>query len=635
MRFWLVRIVLLSSVFLPSIFSVAGNLCAQTTAGALNGVVTDQSGGVIAKAAVRLTDAGGASLDTSTNRDGLYEFKGLVPGTYTLKAVAKGFAIFTQENVEILVGKTQQLNIGLVIQVEEEKVEVSDSSTKVDVDPSNNAGTVVMKGKDLEALSDDPDELQSELQALAGPSAGPNGGQIYIDGFTAGQLPPKASIREIRINQNPFSSEYDKLGYGRVEILTKPGTDQLHGQIFVTGNTNAFNSRNPFEGSAPQPGYDSTQYNANLGGSIGKKASFFTNIERRNLNELNVVSTPFVDPTTFQVTQFTDVVPNPRARTNFSQRFDYQITAGNTLTARYQYWRNNEQNDFPPALASFSLPSFGYNSLETEHTFQVSDTQTLSSRTINETRVQFVRENNDQSPLNTAPTIQIQGAFVGGGNSSGRYNDVQNRYELQNITYMTFGKHSIKYGGRARVTKEENSSNSRFNGLYSFGSRIDPIVSGCNVPNPPSTCPQISGLVAYQRTLQSIAAGNAPTQSGGGASFYALNFNTTGSAVAEETWADGAVFLQDDWRITGRISLRKSFFASVTGFSTTVLARTSWCSNNFRMASSSNNTLFRVRHFSILHRLCCRLSFRRPALLRRRFTKSIPICAPLTPCRPE
>src|SRR5216117_926485 len=138
----------------------------------------------------------------------------------------------------------QQLNIGLVIQIEEEKVEVSDSSTRVDVDPSNNAGTVVMKGKDLEALSDDPDELQSDLLALAGPSAGPNGGQIYIDGFTGGTLPPKASIREIRINQNPFSAQYDRIGFGRIEILTKPGTDQFHGQLFLTGNSNAFNSRN-------------------------------------------------------------------------------------------------------------------------------------------------------------------------------------------------------------------------------------------------------------------------------------------------------------------------------------------------------------------------------------------------------
>src|SRR5262249_28070366 len=156
------------------------------------------------------------------------------------------------------------------------------------------------KGKDLEALSDDPDELASELQALAGPSAGPNGGQIYIDGFTAGQLPPKASIREIRINQNPFSSEYDKFGYGRVEILTKPGTDQLHAMFSVMGNTAGFNSKNPFEGAGPLPDYYSTQYNGSLGSSLGKKASFFFNIERRNLNELSVVNAPFVDPTTLQ-----------------------------------------------------------------------------------------------------------------------------------------------------------------------------------------------------------------------------------------------------------------------------------------------------------------------------------------------
>src|SRR5467141_2955561 len=319
MSFRPVRIVLLSLVFLLSIFSVVRDLYAQKPAGALNGVVTDPSGGVIAKAAVRLTNASGASLDTTTNRDGFYELKGLVPGAYTVKAVAKGFAIFTQQDVQILAGQAQHLNIGLLIQVEEEKVEVSDSSTKVDIAPSNNAGMVVMQGKDLEALSDDPDELQSELQTLAGPSAGPNGGQIYIDGFTAGTLPPKASIREIRINQNPFSAEYDKLGYGRIEILTKPGTDQFHGQAFFSGTTAAFNGRNPF-GTVPagtaSPGNHSTHYSGNIGGPLlSKKASFFFNIEQRNINELSIVSAQIVDPTTFAIVPFSEGVPNPRTRT--------------------------------------------------------------------------------------------------------------------------------------------------------------------------------------------------------------------------------------------------------------------------------------------------------------------------------
>jgi len=555
MSFRHVRMALLSVFFLSSIFPVGKNLSAQTPSGGLNGVVTDPSGASIAKAAVRLTNATGASLDTTTNRDGFYEFKGLAPGTYTLKAVSKGFALFTQENVQILDGQVQKLNISLLIQVEEEKVEVTDTSTKVDVDPSNNAGTVVMKGKDLEALSDDPDELQSELQALAGPSAGPNGGQIYIDGFTAGQLPPKASIREIRINQNPFSSEYDKLGYGRIEILTKPGTDQLHGQLFLTGNTAAFNTRNPFEGTAQQPGYYSTQFSANLGGSLGKKASFFTNIERRNLNELSVVNTPFVDPVTLLAGQFADAVPNPRTRTNFSQRFDYQLTPTNTITTRYQYWRNNETGD---GIGSFSLPTVGYTTLETEQTFQASDTQTVSARAINETRFQFVRQNNNQTPINTSPTIQVQGAFVGGGSSSGLYKDIQDRYEIQNITYMTFGKHSIKFGGRLRITKEDYASNSKFNGSYSFGSRPNPGAAiPCAVLNPGATS-QLTGIQAYQITLNCLAQ-NVPMATiianGGGASFYNLNFNTVGNAVAGDTWADGAVFVQDDWRIKTNVTL--------------------------------------------------------------------------------
>ena len=112
-------------------------------------------------------------------------------------------------------------------------------------DAGENASAIVLKGNDLDALSDDPDELSNELTALAGPSAGPNGGQIYIDGFTGGQLPPKSAIREIRINQNPFSAEFDRLGYGRIEILTKPGTDMLHGRFFGMGNDSSFNTGNP------------------------------------------------------------------------------------------------------------------------------------------------------------------------------------------------------------------------------------------------------------------------------------------------------------------------------------------------------------------------------------------------------
>ena len=132
---------------------------------------------------------------------------------------------------------------------------------------------MVLQGKDLDALSDDPDELSDELTALAGPSAGPNGGQIYVDGFTGGQLPPKSSIREIRINQNPFSAEYDQLGYGRVEVFTKPGTDKIHGNLQVNGNPSQFNSGNPLA-TGYQPPYHTIFGFGNLTGPLNKSASY-------------------------------------------------------------------------------------------------------------------------------------------------------------------------------------------------------------------------------------------------------------------------------------------------------------------------------------------------------------------------
>jgi hypothetical protein len=503
---------------------------------------------------VIVTTPTGDAITTTTNRDGIYELKNLAPGKYGVKIVAPGFTSFEASNVQVLPGQIQKLDVPLTIEVREEKVTVTDqAAAALDTNPANNAGAIVLQGKDLEALSDDPDDLQSDLQALAGPSAGPNGGQIYIDGFTAGQLPPKASIREIRINQNPFSAEYDKLGYGRIEILTKPGTDQWHGQLFLTGTASAFNSRSPFErlpaGTKP-PGYESTQFSGNIGGPLSKKASLFFNYEQRNINNLNVVSAEVVDPSTFQITPFSAAVPNPDTRINFSPRLDYQVTPSNTLTARYQFYRQTQDNE---SVGGFNLASLGTNAYDSESTVQISDTQTVNPRTINETRFQYIHEIANQTPVSTSPMISVSSAFAQGGNSTGTIADTQNRYELQNATYMVLGAHSLKYGGRLRSTIDHNSTNASFNGQYSFGKRQVP---GCT-PTASNNC-EITPLQAYQITLMGLAQGQSLAQIqalGGGASFYSLNFNSIGRASASTTYFDGALFAQDDWRIRPNMTL--------------------------------------------------------------------------------
>ncbi len=410
----------------------------SATTGTLRGQVTDPSGAVVPNAAVAVLVSGGPTHSATTNRSGAYEIGNLPPGKYTVTANAQGFAVFVQNDVNVAAGQAAQFNIALDINVQQEKVNVEAEGPLLDANPANNASAIVLSGKDLEALPDDPDELQSDLEALAGPSAGPNGGQIYIDGFTGGQLPPKSSIREIRINQNPFSAEYDKLGYGRIEIFTKPGTDKFHGQFSVVGNDSGLNTRNPFLGDATQAPYDSVIYMGNFGGPINKKASFFFDAQRRNIDEIAVVNAPALD--------LSESVPNPRTRTNLGPRIDYQVSANNTLTARYQYYRDTQEND---GVGGSVLPEAGYDTTDSEHTVQITDTQVLSTKAINETHFQYLRENSGQTPVSTDASINVLGAFTGGGASSGTETDHQDHYELQNYTSISQGKHFLKFGGTA------------------------------------------------------------------------------------------------------------------------------------------------------------------------------------------
>lgn len=438
------------------------------SSGTLHGTVTDPSGAAVVNATVAVVTPDGQSKSVTTNKTGFYEINGLTAGTYTVTASASGFAAYAQDGVQIVAGQAQTTNITFAIEVEKEKISVEDQGTTVSTDPSANAGAIILRGEDLDALPDDPDELQTDLEALAGPSAGPNGGQMYIDGFTAGQLPPKSSIREIRINQNPFSSEYDKLGYGRIEIFTKPGTDKLHGQVSVMGNDSTFNSPNPFL-QGQEPPYHSLMFMGNIGGPIGKKASFFFDGQRRNIDELSVLTyctTPPCDSTNLTST----TVPNPHTRTNLAPRFDYSISKNNTLTARYQYFRDTNDNG---GLGQLTLPSQAYNLHETEHTVQISDTQVLSTKVINETRFQYLRDNTQQVPQDTSPRVTVLGAFVGGGSSGGTSTEYENHYELQNYTSMSLGNHFLKFGGRLRAIHDQNTDATLLNGAWTFRNLTD------------------------------------------------------------------------------------------------------------------------------------------------------------------
>src|ERR1700728_4742933 len=271
----------------PAILVISTIACWAQNTGTIRGVVTDPSAAVIPGAAV-VAVGNGVTRSVRTDNQGRYTVLNVPPGTYNLRVEAKGFVPFVKADLDVPATQATALDVALRIATETQQVQVSDTSAaQLSTDASSNVSALVLKEEDLEQLPDDPDDLQSDLQALAGPAAGPNGAQFFIDGFSGGQLPPKSSIREIRINSNPFSSEFDAPGFGRIEILTRPGTDNIHGQVSVNYGNEIFDTRNPL--LSKEPPYNSTQLNANIGGPLGKKASYFFDYQRRAINEDSLI----------------------------------------------------------------------------------------------------------------------------------------------------------------------------------------------------------------------------------------------------------------------------------------------------------------------------------------------------------
>jgi hypothetical protein len=526
-----------SMKFLTLVVCLAGSIVGES----LHGTITDPSGAVVPGALVQLRGFGGEKRQT-TGDNGHYSFTALTAGKYQVRVIAKGFTISERRDFEI--SGDAVLDVRLKIETASQVVNVEEEANRVNTDPASNGGALVLGQKELAALSDDPDELEQQLQAMAGPGAGPNGGQIYIDGFTGGQMPPKNSIREVRINSNPFSPEYDKPGFGRIEIFTKPGTDNFHGQIFTQFNDQYLNSRSPLLDTSLPP-YKQLFYGATLGGPIKKqKASFTLDAEHRDITENAFVLATTLDSSLNPQT-LSQAISTPQLRTSLSPRIDYALNPKNTLTVRYQYTRIGLEDQ---GVGNFDLTSQAYNQTIGENTLQLTETAVLSATLLMETRFQFLRSSTVDSGAGSSPAIAVDGAFTSGGNTLGNSRNVTDNYELSHQWTMTRGTQSIKWGGRIRDALENDTSLMNFNGIFTFYGGNAPALDSNYQPIAGDTV-YLSALQVYERTLLLENAGLSASQIrtlGGGASLFTMN---AGTATTQVNQFDFGVYVNDDWRI--------------------------------------------------------------------------------------
>lgn len=498
----------------------------------VKGQVLDESGASLAGADVTLTESSGKSLQTVSSEKGDFEFSGVSVGTYLLKVSVIGFNPYESEPFKVEKSIVAPLEVRLSIASVTEQITV-DSSSPVSLSSENNASAIVLKGKDLEALPEDPDELANALQELAGPAAGPNGAQLFVDGFNGLRLPPRNSIREIRINTNPFSSEFDRLGFGRIEILTKPGLDQLHGEAFFNFNDESLNARNAF---APfRAPLQVRRFGGNLSGAIKpKKASFFVDFERRETDENTSVNATILDSNLFPV-PFSTVILTPQRSTNFSSRVDYQLNEKTTFVSRYSFTEINSENQ---GIGNFSLASRGFDNTVRINVLNFTATTIISPRVINEVRLQLTKQNSESMGDNSSPSLNVLGSFFGGGAQVGRNRRNEERFELQDYVSIALSKHTLKTGVRLRGGRLNTSNTENFGGSYSFAGDVNRDSSGRPIGS------NITSLEQLRRTLLGLP-GYRPSQ-------FSIN---SGDPFVSVNQYDVGVFLQDEWRAKQNLTI--------------------------------------------------------------------------------
>ena len=217
--------------------------------------------------------------------------------------------------------------------------------------------------------------------------------------------------------------------------------------------TDKWNSRNPY--AAEKAPFHLHELREDLSGPLGKRASFDLAFTREWVDNGNAVNAIVLDPQTLAITPFTDTPIAELRRTVVTPRIDYQLSLNHTLSFRYSYNRDIVRN---AGTGGFNLASRGYHNDALSHTVQLTETAVVTSSVVNETRFQYFRPTTVAQANLPGYTVQVLGAFNGGSNPLGHSTDAQDNFELQNNTSVLRGRHTLRFGVRARVATQTNVS---------------------------------------------------------------------------------------------------------------------------------------------------------------------------------
>jgi outer membrane receptor protein involved in Fe transport len=563
---------------LISLTFISANIFAQSqaTSGDIEGRVLDPQGAVIPGVTVTATNqATGLEKSATTDSDGNYRIILLPPGTYTLQTSApSGFQSMSLTNVNVTVGSKTPLDINMALAgAGNVIVDVTTDAPIIETTRTSVSSTINQKA--IENLPINGRNYQDFATLTPGVvidrtrggdiSVGGQKGtlnNLQVDGVDnnntffgqafgrGGVRPPyqfsEESVQEFQVNQNGFSAEFGRAGGAVINVVTRSGTNQFHGGLFEYFRDESLNANDPAlkgtQGAAFQlgrrldnnkrPPSQINQFGGRIGGPIVKnRAFFFFTYDGQRQTLPNPIDVPafFAQPATTQALLVSKINPYSIGRNQdvYLAKGDFIINPNNQLSLRFNQQNFTGQNNETTGL--LNAEEHSGDSIVHSTTFSGTLASTLSSSVVNEFRFQFGRDEEPGEANSTDPEALINtgggNLAIGRNNFSPRETTIKRWQLIDNLSYVR-GRSNFKFGVDLNFDKIFNFFPGLFSGSYTFPS--------------------------YQAFANNFNTSLAPT-----ATAYSQAFageGTSGGTTFPDS-SDYAVYAQDDWRVTPKLTL--------------------------------------------------------------------------------
>ena len=422
--------------------------------------VVDQTRAVIPAATVTIAGLDEATKATSiapsqTTSQGLATITGLIPGRYEIRAEFPGFQAGVLSDVRVRAGNNKHVVV-LPLQRVEQEVTVGRDAQSSAADRRSIVFGSALTREQIDALSDDPEEMRRQLQDLAGTDA-----VIRVDSFEGAALPPKAQIKSIHITRDQFAAENHSAGGLFIDIITQPGLGTIRGGGTFRLRDGSMSGRSPF---TPTKGPENIKnFGLNLGGTIIKNRSSFSVA----INGMRSYDTANLNAALLTGTRSEALaLRTPRDNTFTNAMWDFAMTPDQTLRVGFNQSTNTTEN---LGIGSYDLPERAYATENRNYGLRIQEAGPLGRRFFMNTRVFMNWSSSGSRSAIEAPTIHVNDAFTSGGQqvAGGRRSRTINI--ASDLDYVR-GIHSVRGGIVIDAGWHRSDDRSNYLGTYTFES---------------------------------------------------------------------------------------------------------------------------------------------------------------------